>query len=393
MKKNYFFFILLAVLIFPLSTVHTQGTFDEIREQLKVPQPRIEIPGVKFTPIKDIIINESDDGSGRKYISIPFLGEYIVATYRYGAILISILAVITIMLAGLRWMLPGNVITNVLTKAGGEKQEDQINKAKEQILKSIGALVLVMTSYAFLNFLNPNLVKFRNLDIVFIERSEFDGSEATGEKESTDPSRCGGAVGHEQTLFPGLDGSIHKYASYSTKFGPTCKTQVIPKAIILHYTAGDKGTPAGIVKWWSGPDSPGTICQIILDRKGIGYQVTNSIEEKVICHGSKGFNWNTGGIGIEVMGKNEKQLQSNTVQKDKLVLLVKSLASRYGIPITNDVKGLINGKGGIFTHEQVTKCLGATHRKEDLGEDYAKEILEKAGGVYLDWTINSSCDK
>ena len=369
--------VIVSFFVFPASSpVFAQvDTIDEIKEQLRRPQPRIKIPGVKFTPIDEIEVEET--GSGNLYINIPFLGEYIAAVYRYLIVAITVLSVVTIIIGGIRWMVPAG--------------QENIKHAQKEIMGAIIGLLIALGSYVLLYAINPNLVEFKSLRILYISSNEFDSSAAKGTELSDSKERCGGKAGNKQTLFPGLDGSLHKKASYSTKYGPTCKTKVEPKAIILHWTAGTKNADY-VVRAWSHSESKGNICQIIIDTDGKAYQITDSLEEKVICQGgSTGQNWNNGGIGIEIVGNSEKMLLSNETQKQAVITVVNNLISKYNIPKTNQVGDLLNGKGGIFTHRQITRCQ-ANSNKEDAGENYAKEIIKAIGGNYYEYKNHPKCN-
>ena len=61
--------------------------------------------------------------------------------------------------------------------------------------------------------------------------------------------------------------------------------------------------------------------------------------------------------------------------------------------LNNKVDDLISGKGGVFSHQQITKCEGAANQKIDPGEEYMKKIFELMGSDYVDWTKDSRCQK
>lgn len=320
------------------------------------------------------------------YVYIPFIGQYIAGIYTWAVGIAGLIAVVLIIMGGF-----------VYLTSGGNAQRTQ--EGKDRITSALFGLLLLLGSYVLLYTINPDLVKFKSLRIKIIERKQWDDSIAVGEK-GVGAGNCGGVNGQTQELASGLglSGDLHRYASYSTKYGSTCEKSVTPKAIILHYTGTNpSATAAGVVKDWSSPSSPGVICQIIVDGAGNTYQVTDKIEEHVVCHGSSsGFNYNDGGIGIEIMGANTQELLANEAQKQAVIALVKKIATKYSLPLTNSVDNLLNGAGGIFTHQQITKCEGAPNRKSDPGEEYAKIILEDAkgmSGAYIDWSSDSRCQK
>lgn len=355
--------------------------FSAVAADLGIKKPLLEfrLPGLSFTDVQNTLDSEG-------YIHLPYIGELVAAVYKFGMVVGSIMAAVMIIMSGVR----------VILSAGGEAKTEGYKRIGQIIV----GLVIMWGSYAILYNINPDLVNFKALKIKYIEKKDFDGSEAGTEKPGGKAGECGGAVaGRTQTLSVNLDlsGAVFPFARYSAKFGDTCKKPVVIKGVVLHYTVtGSAASPIGIVKDWSGAQSRGSICQIIVDPAGQAYQVTEKLEEHVICQGgSSGFNFNDGGIGIEIMGMNEAELLGNGAQKRAVIELVKKLSAKYNIEKTNKVDNLLNtGSGnGIFTHQQITRCQGAPNMKEDPGETYAKQIIEGAGGVYTDWQADARCKK
>lgn len=356
----------------------------KIEDEFKLQAPilQVRIPG--FDKFSDP--PEMSDDSGRAYF--PWIGEYIRAIYNFGLTAISILAVFMIIISGIKIIFPG---------LGGDRKE-----AYKRITQAVIGLVLAWGSYSLLYMINPQLVNFKSLKVKLIQPMPIYESLAGTEDVETKAGKCGGLSGKPQTLLTdlGLKGDYYKYSNYSTRYGPLCEVPATIKAIILHYTATPPSTQvSGIVKYWGNDQIPmnersGASCQMILDRKGNVFQVTEKLEEKVICHGgSSGFNWNKGGIGIEIMGEHTEELLGNSTQMKAVAEMVKKIANRYGIPLTNKVDDLMSGKGGVFSHQQVTKCQGATNQKIDPGEEYMKKIFELMGSDYVDWTKDSRCQK
>ncbi len=162
LNKKIFIFILAlflgTVFLLPIPT-NAQQTIDEIQQILEKPQPRIQIPGTEFTDIKDLEIEEG--AGGETYLHIPFLSEYIGTIYRYLVVVVSIMAVIGIFFAGMLWMFPI-----------GDREEN-IKKAKSQISGAVIGLSIALLSYVLLYTINPDLVRFRSLRILFVEQKEF----------------------------------------------------------------------------------------------------------------------------------------------------------------------------------------------------------------------------
>ncbi len=162
-KKHLIIFCLLfiGISIRPFFPVSAEApTQDEIDILLQKPQTRITIPGLNFTNPKDVEKLSFTDDSGNTYLSIPYLGEYLAAVYRYSVIAISILAVVMIIIAGVQYMSPDE---------GGEGQK----KALKRIAASVTGLIIVVGSYVLLYTINPELVQFRNLKILYVPPEEF----------------------------------------------------------------------------------------------------------------------------------------------------------------------------------------------------------------------------
>lgn len=125
-------------------------TDDELKQQIKKPQPRIKIPGLQFSEI-DI---QGQRGSSQS-LSVPFIGEYIAAAYRYATIVGAIVAVIFIIYGGIQWTISGG-------------NASVIEVAKKKISGALIGLTLLVLTYTLLSFVNPNLVSFKNLLITYI---------------------------------------------------------------------------------------------------------------------------------------------------------------------------------------------------------------------------------
>ncbi len=141
-------------------------TKDEIKDLIKAPQPRITIPGVQFSSseevAEDIYVED-----GKTWLSIPFLGEYIAAVYRYAVVVAGILAVLVIIAGGFA----------IATSAGG----DGVQTGKTRIAQGVIGLILTVGSYFILNLVNPELVTFRNLRVLYVPEKPL----PDGEPETT----------------------------------------------------------------------------------------------------------------------------------------------------------------------------------------------------------------
>ncbi len=110
------------------------------------PKLQIDIPTLQFSKI----VKEG------QYINVPYLADYIAGIYKYAVAIVSIIAIVMIMVGGLRWMTAGGNASAV----GG---------AKEMISGATIGLLLVLGSYTVLYTVNPDLVSFKALQIEYIK--------------------------------------------------------------------------------------------------------------------------------------------------------------------------------------------------------------------------------
>ncbi len=120
----------------------------ELKDEFKFTAPdlKVKIPGFEKFSSPPTIWNKEE---GVAYFT--WLGEYIKAIYNFGLIAISILAVLMIIVSGIKIIMSG---------LGGEKKE-----AYKRITQAIIGLVLAWGSYTILYIINPNLLEFRGLAI------------------------------------------------------------------------------------------------------------------------------------------------------------------------------------------------------------------------------------
>lgn len=130
---------------------------DEIKKLTSKPELRIKIPGLTFSEPK--VIEEN----GTAYISIPILGEYIKTVYRYGIAAAGIMAVVIIINAGFLWL-----------RSAGNAQV--ITAQKETIEKAVIGLVIAVSSYSILFFINPRLTEFQNLKVEYVKTINLEKS-------------------------------------------------------------------------------------------------------------------------------------------------------------------------------------------------------------------------
>ena len=85
----------------------------------------------------------------------PFIGEYVAGVFRYLVAAIAIVSVVMIIVAGFTWILPS-------------PSGDNINAAKKKIQQALVGLIVAMSSYSILFLINPELVNFRSLRVLYI---------------------------------------------------------------------------------------------------------------------------------------------------------------------------------------------------------------------------------
>lgn len=102
--------------------------------------------------IKTTSLAPSAEG-GSQYVESNFIGQYITAMYKYAIIIITLLSVIMIIFAGVQW-----------TMSGGSP--DKINSSKQIIARSLTGLAIALGSYTLLFTINPDLVAFKNLQVL-----------------------------------------------------------------------------------------------------------------------------------------------------------------------------------------------------------------------------------
>lgn len=127
--------------------VKTTKILDEFK--LQAPTLTVRIPGFENFSLPPTTMDES----GRAYF--PWIGEYIRAIYNFGLIAISILAVLMIIVSGIRVIMSG---------FGGEKKE-----AYKRISQAVIGLCLAWGSYTILYIINPELLNLRSLGVKLIK--------------------------------------------------------------------------------------------------------------------------------------------------------------------------------------------------------------------------------
>jgi hypothetical protein len=140
----------------------SKDTISEIQQMAETPSLRIKIPGLTFSS-PELIAKITEQKTIEGEIVLPFIGEYIAALYRFAVITVSTLAVIAIIISGFQWMIPGNMLTS-----GSGDSKQTINQAKERIKNALIGMGLAVGSFLILYTINPALVDFKHLSIVYV---------------------------------------------------------------------------------------------------------------------------------------------------------------------------------------------------------------------------------
>ncbi|MFH1315171.1 MAG: D-alanyl-D-alanine carboxypeptidase family protein [Candidatus Uhrbacteria bacterium] len=111
-----------------------------------IPKLNIDIPG-----FSEDLFDVVEDGN---YLNINFLGEYVVAWYRWLTGAAVIIATVMIMVGGVQYMLG--------------KGMGQVTSAKNRISSAVIGLVLLLGSYVILYTVNPQLTFFEPLRVDYV---------------------------------------------------------------------------------------------------------------------------------------------------------------------------------------------------------------------------------
>lgn len=286
--------VLGAILLLP----HTAFAQTSLPSQ-SIPDPQITIPGVSFSD------PEITSVGGRIYSSMPFIGEYISQIYQYGVGLGIIVAIIMIIVAGLQW-------------ASSAGNESTISSAKDRIGKAVFGLVLIISSYTILHTINPELVRFDDLNILYIEQEELpetisadfhngmlssvQGTSAKGLNQPTGKtvpvfsSECTNNPSEPSGIgTPALLGQLDCNVRYQRKLEDI-------HAVIIH--EGGTDVQKTVTYWKNRCENNSSNCvasHYFIDRDGTIYQLLD--EKKVGIHtpGTGEFgSWNKSSIGIDL---------------------------------------------------------------------------------------------
>lgn len=94
-------------------------------------------------------------GSNDINCSLPWISIYIKSIFNYSIAVVGFLAVITLMIGGIIWLVSGGNMS-------------RLKEAKSWIGASLTGVLIATTSYILLNEINPDLVGFKNVELKYI---------------------------------------------------------------------------------------------------------------------------------------------------------------------------------------------------------------------------------
>ena len=181
MKRRIGIPILITLSVLTVTLVFVEPTLAESTPKLITPTLQVDIPTIQFSTatLEDGVLN------------INYLGDYIAGIYKYLLGISTTIAIVMLMIGGLQW-------------AFGGVSEDSIKKAKDRIKNAITGLVLLLSAYAILLIVNPNLIKLQFPELAVIKAIELpeDG-------EDTD-------INTSAAVAPGIEGSTLSSSALSS---------------------------------------------------------------------------------------------------------------------------------------------------------------------------------
>jgi len=218
-------------------------TTPEISQAIDVPKLQVPI-GEKFSKVN----------AGDKTISVPWIGEYVSAVYKYAVGIVGILATVVMMFGGVLWI-----------TAGGN--QERISNAKSWITASLTGLVLVLCSYLILSTVNPDLTRFKPIEISVVQKPpETSGCclyDSCNNEACTETTKmCTDVVKSKEDC---ENTDIYKNGKY------TLNAKCVSDSTFTHWSCSsleNTGTKNGCCVYWHGSEATGYI--ICNDKTNIG---------------------------------------------------------------------------------------------------------------------------
>lgn len=129
-------------------------------EETKPTEPTKPAPPLKFIPSVTIPGSSFEAGKGID-VSGKLIGQYISAIFEFAVAVSAFLALVMIMLAGIKWMF-----------AAGSSEK--VGEARKMIGNAIIGLILSLATYTILSLINPNLVLLKEINVTQIKRIELE---------------------------------------------------------------------------------------------------------------------------------------------------------------------------------------------------------------------------
>jgi len=206
-------------------------------ESTTVVAPKLEIPEFKTIKFSDNI-PLTDGADGKKYINIPWIGEFVQYVYNYAISIAGILAVVMIMVGGIMWVV----------SAG---DSGRITTAKTYITSAVVGLIILFTSYTILKNVNPALVIFTPIQIESIENIpiEISTDEALATSDSSNFQASTPSGNTTQIIVSGYSGKpiiLDKSVADSAK---SAMEKSIASGYKITATSSKRPAPAKGISW------------------------------------------------------------------------------------------------------------------------------------------------
>ncbi len=139
---------IITIILFSVLTVGLLFTKSSLAQtsmsapKLLTPTLQVEIPDVKF----------SEGKIEGNVLKVNYLGDYIAGIYKYLIGISTTIAIVMLMIGGLQWAI-------------GASSQENISKAKKRINNALIGLVLLLSVYAILFIVNPNLTFLKTPDL------------------------------------------------------------------------------------------------------------------------------------------------------------------------------------------------------------------------------------
>lgn len=178
----------------------TPSALENLQADLNARKPILEIniPGLNFS---DVVSTTDETGT---YFYIAWIPELISALYKFLLAIVSIVAVVIIIIQGIK-VASGGFISKTVKEGG----KDVVISAYKNIGRAIVGLMIAWGSFAILYNVNPALVQFNALKVQVVKEEELPNPIIEAEEDAVSPATI-----EPSTLPPGnYDSLFQKYAN------------------------------------------------------------------------------------------------------------------------------------------------------------------------------------